>query len=138
MELDPKLVKRIKELNLKLSDKPQPELLIRIPNRFRELDYDIDIDTDEFTSLCPLNISQPDYATIRIHYVPDEWCIELKSLKFYLTSFRTVAIFHEEVPNVILGNLMDLISPKYIKVEGDFTVRGGLHTTVKADWIKRE
>jgi len=136
MDLDKDLVDAIKGLKLVFTDKPQPDLLIKIPNKNRDVDYKVIIVTDEFTSLCPLNPSQPDYAKIDISYVPNEWLIELKSLKFYLVSFRMVETFHEEVPATILRDLVALLSPKVIIVTGYFTIRGGIKTKVKAEYVK--
>ncbi len=131
-DLDGELVGRIRGLTLEFMDKPQPELLVSIPNRSQSIHYWIEVTTKEFTSLCPLNTSQPDYATIYIRYRPREWLVELKSLKFYLVSFRMVPIFHEEVPATILRSLTTLLSPAELIVTGDFTTRGGLHTVVEA------
>jgi len=133
INLDREVVEKIKGLKMVYKDEPQPELLIRIPNRELNLVYEVDIITNEFTSLCPLNLSQPDYATLAISYMPDQWCVELKSLKFYLVSFRQVPIFHEQVTPIILSCLWELLEPHWIKVEGQFTTRGGLLTTVTAE-----
>lgn len=131
--LDEKLVSQIKNLQMTFTDKPQPELLIRMPNQESDIVYQVDIMTSEFTSLCPLNMAQPDYATIFINYLPSKWCVELKSLKYYLVSFRQVPIFHESVPVQIVEALYDLLEPHWIKVTGTFTIRGGLLTEVSAD-----
>ena len=133
VNLDKEVVEEIKNLKMVFGDTPQPELLIRMPNQETSLVYEVDIITNEFTSLCPLNLAQPDYATISISYLPDQWCVELKSLKFYLVSFRQVPVFHEQVPNKILHSLWSLLEPHWIKVEGQFTTRGGLLTTVTAE-----
>ena len=132
MELDKELVNRVKTLKFNYTDSPQPGLLIAIPNDNPDVDYDVEFSTSEFTSLCPLNVSQPDYATIGIVYVPDKLRVELKSLKFYLASFRMVPIFHEQVPCTILNDLYAAIQPKWMRVTGDFTIRGGIHTQVVA------
>ena len=133
LNLDKELVDKIKGLKLEFKDEPQPGLLIRIPNQETKFGYEVNIVTNEFTSLCPLNLAQPDYATIYIDYIPDRWCVELKSLKFYLVSFRQVPIFHEQVPAIILDALWNLLDPGWMKVEGHFTTRGGLLTTVKVE-----
>lgn len=130
INLDKEIVDKVKNLKMVFKDEPQPELLIRLLNQETKLVYQVDIATNEFTSLCPLNLAQPDYASILISYMPDQWCVELKSLKFYLVSFRQVPIFHEQVPTKILSSLWDLLDPGWIRVEGQFTVRGGLQTTV--------
>ena len=132
IELDRELVDQIKNLKMVFKEEPQPELLIRMPNRNKDVDYEVDIRTAEFTSLCPLNLAQPDYAVVSIVYWPGDWCVELKSLKFYLVSFRQVPIFHEQIPAMILGDLGFLLEPKAMEVVGTFSVRGGLNTTVRA------
>jgi len=96
-----------------------------------ERDYEIQFETFEFTCLCPLT-GQPDFAIIRIRYIPDQLCVELKSLKLYLWSFRNEGHFHEAVTNTILDDLVRALEPREITVEGDFNVRGGIGTTVVA------
>jgi len=130
--VNPELKLRIKTLHMDFTDMPQPELLIPIPNPNPDIDCKIVVTSPEFTSLCPLAVTQPDYATITIEYYPKVFVVELKSLKFYLVSFRTVSIFHEAVVGKILKDLVDVCKPAYMRVTGDFTVRGGLHTTVTA------
>ena len=100
------------------------------PNPSPERDYEIDFECPEFTCLCP-KTGQPDFATIRISYVPDAECVELKSLKLYLWSFRDEGHFHEAVTNEILDALVAKIAPRRMTVEGDFMVRGGIHTVVR-------
>lgn len=102
------------------------------PNPNPERDYQIAFDCPEFTSLCPVT-GQPDFATIRIEYVPDQRCVELKSLKLYLWSFRNEGTFHEAVTNRILDDLVRVLDPRKIRVVGDFTVRGGIHTVVTVE-----
>ena len=87
----------------------------------------------EFTCLCP-KTGQPDFATIRIRYIPDKICIELKSLKLYLWSFRSEGAFHEAVTNRILDDLVAACRPRSMRVEADFNVRGGIHTVVTATY----
>ena len=101
------------------------------PNPSPGRDYEIRFDCPEFTCLCPMT-GQPDFATIRILYVPDRLCVELKSLKLYLWSFRNEGAFHEAVTNRILDDLVSTLRPRKMTVEGDFLVRGGIHTTVSA------
>jgi 7-cyano-7-deazaguanine reductase len=101
------------------------------PNPHTDRDYTIRIETPEFTCLCP-RTGQPDFATIRIEYVPDRFCVELKSLKLYLWSYRQEGIFHEGVANRILDDLRAALSPRRMTVTCDFNVRGGLHTVVTA------
>ena len=101
------------------------------PNPRPGRDYHIAFDCPEFTCLCPMT-GQPDFATISIDYVPDELCVELKSLKLYLWSFRDVGAFHEAVTNQILDDLVAAMQPRAMTVVGDFLVRGGIHTVVEA------
>jgi 7-cyano-7-deazaguanine reductase len=99
------------------------------PNPHPERDYTIRFECPEFTCVCP-KTGQPDFATIRIRYVPDLRCVELKSLKLYLWSFRNEGAFHEAVTNAILADLVGATDPRAIEVIGDFGVRGGIHTVV--------
>ncbi len=96
-------------------------------------DYTINFDCPEFTCLCP-KTGQPDFATIRIEYVPDKLCVELKSLKLYLWSYRNEGAFHEAVTNKILNDLVKATKPRRMKIVGDFFVRGGIHTVVTAEF----
>ena len=98
-------------------------------NPHPERDYVIRFECPEFTCLCP-RTGQPDFATIHVRYVPDRLCVELKSLKLYLWSYRNEGAFHEAVTNRILGDLVRAAQPRAIEVVGDFRVRGGIHTTV--------
>lgn len=93
--------------------------------------YFIDIRCPEFTCLCP-KTGQPDFAVIRIRYIPQKLCVELKALKLYLWSFRDEGKFHEAVTHEIKDTLVRLLKPKYLRVSGDFYVRGGVHTVVRA------
>ena len=102
-------------------------------NPRRERDYEINLECPEFTCVCP-RTGQPDFATIRIQYVPDSLCIELKSLKLYLWSFRNEGAFHEDVTNRILDDLVQACRPRSMSVVGDFNVRGGIHTVVTATY----
>jgi 7-cyano-7-deazaguanine reductase len=106
-------------------------MLETFPNPNPERDYEVRFDCPEFTCLCPLT-GQPDFATIRIRYTPDQRCVELKSLKLYLWSFRDEGAFHEAVTNRILDDLIASLAPRRVSVEGDFLVRGGIHTVVHA------
>jgi 7-cyano-7-deazaguanine reductase len=101
------------------------------PNPNPGRDYEISFECPEFTCLCP-RTGQPDFATIRIRYVPDRLCVELKSLKLYLWSFRDEGHFHEAVTNRILDDLVKSTRPRRMTVVGDFLVRGGIHTVVTA------
>jgi len=103
------------------------------PNPRPERDYEIRMECPEFTCVCP-RTGQPDFATIRIDYVPDKLCVELKSLKLYLWSYRDQGAFHEAVVNRILDDLVQACWPRRMTVTGDFNVRGGIHTTVSASY----
>jgi len=105
-------------------------------------DYTIRIDTPEFTCLCPLT-GQPDFADIRLEYIADQQCLELKSLKLYFWSYRDQGAFHEAVTNQILSDLVNAISPRFMRVSADFNVRGGVYTQVVAEhraqhWVAPE
>ncbi|MCA8977079.1 MAG: NADPH-dependent 7-cyano-7-deazaguanine reductase QueF [Planctomycetes bacterium] len=104
-------------------------LLETFPNPNPGRDYEIMLDCPEFTCLCP-RTGQPDFATLRIEYVPDQACVELKSLKLYLWSFRDVGAFHEKVTNDICDELRDLLRPRRLVVAAEFKVRGGITTRV--------
>ncbi|MBN1824847.1 MAG: NADPH-dependent 7-cyano-7-deazaguanine reductase QueF [Candidatus Eisenbacteria bacterium] len=97
-----------------------------------ERDYRIHFDCPEFTCLCPMT-GQPDFAHVEIDYTPDRLCVELKSLKLYLWSFRNEGAFHEAVTNRILDDLVAAIRPRWMRVEGHFFVRGGISTDVTAE-----
>ena len=105
------------------------------PNPRPERDFEIAINCPEFTSLCP-KTGQPDFGEIRITYVPDRLCIELKSLKYYMIEFRNRGIFYEHVTNQILDDLVDALRPRRMSVVGDFSVRGGIKTVVTATYGK--
>ena len=102
------------------------------PNPHPAREYEVRFECPEFTCLCP-KTGQPDFATFRIRYVPDALCVELKSLKLYLWSFRDEGHFHEAVTNQILDDLVAACAPRRMQVEGDFHVRGGIHTVVRAE-----
>lgn len=103
------------------------------PNPHPERDYEIDMECPEFTCVCP-RTGQPDFATVRITYVPDRLCVELKSLKLYLWSYRNEGAFHEAVVNRILDDFTRACRPRKAVVVGDFNVRGGIHTTVRVEY----
>ena len=105
-------------------------------------DYTIHIETPEFTCLCP-KTGQPDFATIQIDYIPDLKCVELKSYKLYIWSYRDQGAFHEAVTNQILDDLVAATDPKFKRITGIFNVRGGVYTNVvaehrKAGWVSPE
>ncbi|HEX4824382.1 MAG TPA: preQ(1) synthase [Candidatus Polarisedimenticolaceae bacterium] len=101
------------------------------PNPEPSRDYTIEFTCPEFTCVCP-KTGQPDFATFTIRYVPDRLCVELKSLKLYLWSFRDEGHFHEAVTNRILSDLVAAVQPRKMEIAGDFNVRGGIHTVVRA------
>ena len=106
------------------------------PNPRPEREFEIAIDCPEFTSMCP-KTGLPDFGVIRIRYVPDAKCIELKSLKYYLREFRNKGIFYESATNQILDDLVAACAPRRMTVVGDFTARGGITTRVTADFAGR-
>ena len=97
-----------------------------------EPDYTIRIETPEFTCLCP-KTGQPDFATINVDYIPDKLCVELKSFKLYIWSFRDQGAFHEAVTNQILTDLVTACQPRFMRITAEFNVRGGVYTTVVAE-----
>jgi 7-cyano-7-deazaguanine reductase len=97
-----------------------------------ERDFTIRIDVPEFTCLCPLT-GQPDFATLHFEYIADKLCVELKSLKLYAWSFRDEGAFHEAVTNRILDDLVEAIAPRFMRINAEFNVRGGIYTTVIAE-----
>jgi len=109
--------------------------LERFENRTQVRRYTIEFTCPEFTCLCPRS-GFPDFATIHIRYVPDKWCVELKSLKLYINSYRDEKVFHEDVTNWIIDDLIKLLDPWEIEVIGDFTVRGNIKTVIKAQHKK--
>lgn len=94
--------------------------------------FEVVFETEEFTCLCPMT-GQPDFAHLRIRYQPDQLCVESKSLKLYLWSYRNEGAFHEAVTNRILDDLVAAVQPFWMQVEGDFLIRGGIRTVVKAE-----
>jgi 7-cyano-7-deazaguanine reductase len=109
------------------------KLLETFENRFPDRDYRIEIRAPEFTSVCP-KTGQPDFGVITITYTPDAKCVELKSLKFYLQSFRNDGIFYENVTNLILDDLVVVLKPRWMKIESAFNARGGMTETVTAQY----
>jgi len=107
--------------NLETFDNPHPDR-----------DYTIRISTPEFTCLCP-KTGQPDFATLNIEYIPESLCIELKSFKLYVWSYRDEGAFHEDVTNRILTDLVTACSPRFMRLTAEFNVRGGVYTTVVAE-----
>lgn len=105
------------------------------PNRHPTRDYTVTLSTDEFTCVCP-KTGQPDFAKIKIQYIPDKKIVESKSLKLYLWSFRNEGVFHEHVTNIILDDLVAALKPRWCKVSAEFAVRGGIGITVDAEYKK--
>lgn len=113
--------------------KPSSSTLEVFPNQFQKRNYWIQFDCPEFTSMCPVT-GQPDFAAIQIRYVPDGQCIETKSLKFYLASYRNTRSFNEEIVNRILEDLVTACAPRSLEVHGEFSSRGGISVTVDASY----
>ncbi|MDQ1420384.1 MAG: 7-cyano-7-deazaguanine reductase, partial [Acidimicrobiaceae bacterium] len=109
---------------------PRPDL-VAVANPEPGRDYEVRCETPEFTCVCPMT-GQPDFATVTITYVPDQWIVELKSLKLYLWQYRQVGTFHEAVTNKILDDFISTLHPRRITVRTDWLVRGGIHTVVEA------
>jgi 7-cyano-7-deazaguanine reductase len=109
--------------------------LARVPNPHPDRDYDVEHAIPEFTCVCPMT-GQPDFATIRIRYVPDRWLVELKSLKLYAWAYRNEGGFHEDVTNRILNDLVRTLEPRRMEVVGDWNVRGGIKTVVTVRYEK--
>jgi 7-cyano-7-deazaguanine reductase len=129
---------------------PKPELLETFSNPYADRDYEVHMDCSEFTSLCPLGGIEsdasdlellkggaPDFGIIRITYVPAAECLELKSLKLYLWSFRNDGIFYERAVNRILDDLSSRVKPKWMRVIGDFNVRGGVKSVITASYGRK-
>ena len=124
---------------------PNPSLLESFPNPYPQRDYEIAMECPEFTALCPhggiesdanellaLKGGAPDFGIIHITYVPDQVCIELKSLKLYLWSFRNDGIFYERAVNTILDDVSKVTRPRWMEVVGDFNIRGGIKSVIRA------
>lgn len=125
----------LNELTL-LGHKAEPsKKLEAFPNHNPDRYYLVRLETDEFTCMCPAT-GQPDFAAIKVEYVPDQKIVESKSFKLYLWSYRNEGVFHEHVVNTILDDLVAALDPHYCKVTGIFNVRGGIGITVEAEKIK--
>jgi 7-cyano-7-deazaguanine reductase len=116
--------------------RPSKKSLETFPNPNSERDYTVRMRIPEFTCLCP-KTGQPDFATLNLEYVPDAACVELKSLKLYIWSYRNEGAFHEAVTNLILDDLVQLMKPRFIRLTAEFNVRGGIYTTVVAEHRRR-
>ena len=106
-------------------------------NKYADKDFEIEFAINEFTCVCP-KTGMPDFATLHIRYSPDKRCIELKSLKMYMNFYRAVGIFHEHVTNKILEDLVAACKPKWMKIEGEFNIRGGIKTTIRAEYSAKK
>jgi 7-cyano-7-deazaguanine reductase len=131
------LKKKVRSLKLEYKAYPQKELLIAMPNPYPDREYEKEMVSSEFTCLCPLNPGQPDYATLTMKYVPDKQILELKSLKFYLASYRMVEIFYEEATNRVLDDLVNAVKPKKMEILAEWNIRGGIGTKTKASYNKK-
>ena len=122
---------------MKKTNKKEVLQIETFPNPFPGRDYTIEMECPEFTCLCP-KTGQPDFATLYISYIPEKLCIELKSLKLYLVSYRNEGGFHENLTNVILDDLVAACRPREMKIVGDFNVRGGIRTTVTVEHLAKK
>jgi len=126
---------------LDIQSTPRAEMnlypLDTFPYEFAGKEIKINFEIPEFTCVCPFS-DFPDFATIRLEYVPNERCIELKSLKLYINSFRNVKVFHEHVINMILEDFVNACDPLAVEIDGDFNVRGNIKTTIRASYRKQE
>jgi 7-cyano-7-deazaguanine reductase len=121
----------MKKFNPINTDPSKTKLIETFENSFPSRNYVIVHRANEFTSVCP-KTGQPDFGVVTISYIPGKKCVELKSLKFYLQSFRNEGIFYENVTNRILEDLVGILKPKWMEVKGEFSVRGGVNSTVIA------
>lgn len=122
----------LKKGEMNYPTQPDAAIFETFKNGNPQRDYWISFETDEFTSLCPIT-GQPDFARITIEYIPDQLCVESKSLKLYLFSFRNEGSFYEDVTNRIYTDLFELLKPRHLIVVGDFTARGGIRSSVRVD-----
>ncbi len=118
---------------MQVDNKDSRKILETFENPKLNRDYTIQIRIPEFTCLCP-KTGQPDFATLHLEYVPDRYCVELKSLKNYIWSFRDIGAFHEAVTNAILDDLVAVLAPRRARLSAEFNVRGGIYTTVVAEY----
>src|SRR4029078_7533368 len=129
----------VNQQGLDICSTPRAEMdlypLDTFPYEFPGKEIRINFEITEFTAVCPFS-DFPDFATIRLEYVPNERCIELKSLKLYINSFRNIKIFHEQLINIILADLVAACDPLLVDIEGDFHVRGNIKTIVRASYTK--
>lgn len=140
MAINESAVAPVNQQGLDIRSTPRAEMqlypLDTFAYEFPGKEITIDFEITEFTAICPFS-DFPDFATIRLQYVPNERCVELKSLKLYINSFRNVKIFHEHVMNVILEDFVRACDPLKVQIEGDFHVRGNIKTIVRASYDKK-
>ena len=127
----------LKDLTLLGKEARPGKKLEAFPNRSPDRHYLVTLETDEFTCVCPAT-GQPDFATIRVEYVPDEKIVESKSFKLYIWSYRDEGVFHEHVVNQILDDLVEALEPHWCRVSGVFNVRGGIGIAVESEHIKTQ
>jgi 7-cyano-7-deazaguanine reductase len=113
------------------------DILETFENQYRSRDYTIDIECPEFTSVCP-KTGQPDFGTLTFNYVPDEQCVELKSLKMYLQQYRNEGVYYETITNRILDDMVAVLAPRRMTIVAEFTPRGGITTSVTATHISEK
>ena len=113
------------------------KVLDTFPYEYHGRDIVINIDTDEFTAVCPWS-GLPDFGRIEINYIPDKLCLELRSLKYYLLSYRNVGIYQEHAVNKILEDLVQCCRPKWMQVTADYMIRGGIHTETSVEYFKKK
>lgn len=126
----------LKSSKTSFPDSPENATLEVFENLYSERDYEITFDCPEFTSLCPVT-GQPDFGDITVRYIPDNLCIESKSLKIFLFSFRNFNTFHEEAVNIIADKINETCSPRWMEVSGKFRPRGGIAINVKVEKVKK-
>ena len=122
---------------MKNTNKKEVLQIETFPNQIPGRDYTIEMECPEFTCLCP-KTGQPDFAILHISYIPEKLCLELKSLKIYLVSYRNEGGFHEKVTNIILDDLVSACRPRKMTIVGEFNVRGGIHTTVTVEHVAKK
>lgn len=127
----------LKDLSMLGREAKPSKKLEAFPNHNPERDYVVTLTTDEFTCVCPMT-GQPDFAKITIRYIPDKKVVESKSLKLYFWSYRNEGVFHEHVTNTILDDLVKVLSPRWCEVVSEFSVRGGIAISVKAEYKKKK
>lgn len=120
-----------------VAKKPSPDILEFFENPYPSRDYLITHVCPEFTSLCP-KTGQPDYGTMTFEFIPDKLCVELKSLKFYLQSYRNEGVFYERLTNQIVDDIVSVMKPRCLKLTAEFTPRGGLHSKIVVEYVSPE